>query len=175
MRKVVFYPFIPAMVNIVEKWLRTKSQQGLLLVRRRGWIFVFEEKQVKDTRYFMYFNLDASRGFSTEYYYAEQRYGKRKSKINNSNDSVFEVDPKKVDNDFQKYITARNEYYKKRYIKLLVFSIIFSLGPLFGICQYPLFIYVFIFYFLIILYAIASYVIIVKGMKKRQRSRQGDR
>lgn len=175
MRKVVFYPFIPAMVNIVEEWLQTKSQQGLLLVRRRGWIFVFEEKQAKDTRYFMYFILDASIGFSTEYYYAKQRYGKGKSTLNNSYDSVFEVDPKNVDNDFEKYITARNEYYKKRYIKLLICSIICSLGSLVVCCHYPLFVYVFIFYCLINLYAIASYVIIVKGIKKRQRSRQGDR
>ena len=156
------------MVNIVEKWLQTKSRQGLILVRRSGWIFVFEEKQANDTRYFMYFNLDASIGFATEYYYVKQRYGKGKSKINNSYDSVFEVDPKNVDSNFEKYVNARNEYYKKRYIKLLIFSIIFSLAPLFGSCQYPLFIYVFIFYCLIILYAIASYVIIVKGMKKRR-------
>ena len=85
MRKVIFYPFIPAMVNIVEKWLQTKSRQGLILVRRSGWIFVFEEKQANDTRYFMYFNLDASIGFATEYYYVKQRYGKGKSKINKLN------------------------------------------------------------------------------------------
>ena len=119
MKKTVYRPFLPAMVNETEEWLTRKSAQGLELVYMNGWKFVFKtSNKNEENEYFIYSGFDGSKGFSYEFYRAKEKYAK-KSELKKANCSAFSIDPKKRDDDFENYRFLRNKYYKKHYLLLV--------------------------------------------------------
>ena len=130
-RKIVFHPNLRFLVNINEKWLSQMAKSGCLLVDFRGWFFEFERVKSCDKKYFMYSTFDASKGMSFDYHLAKQKYSKSSSRLNKKIFCVFEVDFKKLDEQFLQYVKQRNAYYINFYIKLFVFSMILSLLCLF--------------------------------------------
>ena len=121
--------YVPAMINRVEEWLSSKSEVGWDLIAYNGWKFSFfpEKKTPKRKQYFMYSGFDAKPGFSYDFLSAKERYGNKKSKISSKELCVFEIDENKKDQSFYSYLNARNNYYKKHYIGLSIFSLLLVL------------------------------------------------
>lgn len=160
MKRIVIHPFIPAMVNIVERWLSRLSSQGLILVDIKGWVFVFEKKPANETEYFIYNGFDASKGFSDDFFRAKECYAKKKSKLNKLNRSIFEVDTTKIDEGFLLLLEMRNQYYKNHYLILFIMSLL--LGVLCAVfsCYNQLFLYFFMVFIIWILYSTVSIIIL---------------
>ena len=120
----VFYPYVPALINSVERWLTQKAFNGWRLEAVHGWKFVFRKCTPYTTRFFSYSGFGTSMGISYDYLASKQRYSNSKSTINKSVSIIYEVDVEKIDNDFNSFVLLRNKYYLKHYIGLLLFSII---------------------------------------------------
>ena len=168
MKVIIIHPFIPAMVNDIENWLLEKSNEGLRLVRMKGWMFVFERSQILSTEYFIYIGFDASKGFSNEYYRAKQKYGKRKSKINKYDWSVFEVDPKKIDSDFVTFRILRNKYYKNHYLKLFIFSLFLEILSIIVSFYSRIFFCISLLFVIVNIYSLISFFVIKKRTGKKE-------
>ena len=166
MKKTVYRPFLPAMVNETEEWLTRKSAQGLELVYMNGWKFVFKtSNKNEENEYFIYSGFDVSKGFSYEFYRAKEKYAK-KSELKKANCSAFSVDPKKRDDDFENYRFLRNKYYKKHYLLLLLMTLTFGVISLVVSMYEPEFICVPCLLCIAVLYSIVSLSILCKKRRK---------
>lgn len=164
--KIVFHPYIPAMVNQVEKWLTEMSCDGWQLVHKDRWKFYFIKSKKQERQYFIYSGFDASRGISYEYYSAKELYAKSGIEINKQSYDIFEVDPSKIDSKFYGYRMMRNKYYKNHYIKLAVFSSVFLLLSL-VISFFNIYFFIIgVPYLLVFIYAITSVLIISRFTKQ---------
>ena len=130
-RKIVFHPNFHFLVNINENWLSQMAKSGWVLVDFSGWFFEFEGSKSCDKQFFMYSTFDASKGISFDFHLAKQKYSKRSSRLNKKIFCVFEVDFKKLDEQFLQYVKQRNTYYINFYTKLFVFNIFLCLLCLF--------------------------------------------
>ena len=167
-KKIVFHPYIPAMINHVEKWLTDMSDKGWKLVRKDGWKFYFIKSFKQERRYFMYTGFDASKGFSHEYYRAQKKFAKSGTEINKRTDGVFEVDPCKMDDDFHFYRMIRNKYYRKHYIKLALFSSFFvALSLAISIYNFYFLFVIGIPYLIMFIYAFVSILMICCSEKQQ--------
>ena len=122
----VFYPYVPALINSLERWLSQKASNGWKLEAVHGWKFVFRKCTPYTTRFFSYSGFGTSIGISYDYWVSKQRYSHSKSAINKSVSIIYEVDIRKIDNDFNSFVFLRNKYYLKHYVGLLLFSIIYT-------------------------------------------------
>ena len=166
MKKTVYRPFLPAMVNETEEWLTRMSAQGLELVYMNRWKFVFElSNKNKENEYFVYSGFDASKGFSYEFYRAKEKYAK-KSELKKANCSAFSVDPKKRDDEFEIYRNLRDKYYKRHYLLLLLITLIFGVLSLIASMDDPDFICVPCLLCIAVLYSIVSLCILCKKRRK---------
>lgn len=170
MNKIIIRPFIPAMVNSVERWLMQMSVQGLFLVNMNGWKFTFEEKAIEEAEFFLYSSFGTSKGISADYCRAREKYGKRRSGINKSYCNVFEVDSAKKDSNFLIYKNERNLYYKKHYLRLLIFSLIAETVSIFISSEYTPCVPVAVVYFVITIYSLISVLILQKELNKDKKS-----
>lgn len=165
-RKVTIHPYIPAMVQQVEKWLEKMSQDGWKLEDKKGWIFYFIKCKKHNKKYFMYSGFDSSIGWSYDYYRAKEKYSNSQSALFKQTYQIFEIDPKKIDDDYIQYRMSRNKFYKKHYIKLAFFCITFILLTLIVSFYSPLFWIVSLPFVLDLIYAIVSIIILIRGEKQ---------
>ncbi len=121
-KHVIIRPYNQAMINQVELWLESLSEEGWILVEHNFWKFVFE-KTSKKTKYFICPLFDTSKGFYHTYHSALIKYGKakHKSKLNKNCNDIFEVDSNKIDPSFEYYKNARNDFCTKHYLWLTIF------------------------------------------------------
>ena len=122
----VFFPYVPALINSVERWLSQKASNGWKLEAVHGWKFVFRRCTPYTTCFFSYSSFGTSIGISYDYWVSKQRYSHSKSAINKSVSIIYEVDVRKIDNEFNSFVFLRNKYYLKHYVGLLLFSIIYT-------------------------------------------------
>lgn len=116
LRKTVYFPNVPALVNLLESWLQNKALLGWRLEHSFGWKFTFYQCKPYKTSYFIYSRLDKSSGFSSSYYSAKNKYSRKNSILNNFR--IFEVDINKIDSDFDFYVISRNQNYFKHYLTM---------------------------------------------------------
>lgn len=155
-RRVVFHPYVPAMVNQVENWLTAMSIDGWKLVDNKGWHFYFLKSREEERKYFIYSGFDSTQGITYDFYRAMDMYSKSKSKLFKRTYSIFEVDPNKIDDDFLIYRMLRNKFYRKHYIKMTFFCLLFITLSL--ICSFytPFWGGVGMPFMLMLIYAVAS-------------------
>ena len=130
----IIHPYVPALINFVERWLSQKASNGWRLEAIHGWRFVFRKCTPYTTRFFSYSSFGTSMGISYDYLRSKKRYSCSKSAINKSASIIYEVDIRKIDNDFYGFVFLRNKYYLKHYLGLLLFAIVYtviSLGLMF--------------------------------------------
>ena len=126
MRKII-YPYTPAMVNSLERWLSLKASDGWRLEEVHGWSFVFRKCKPYQTKYFSYTGFGTNIGISHDYWASKRRYSRNQSIVNKANLEVYEVDLEKVDVGFRQLVLLRNKFYLKHYFALLAFSIIYTM------------------------------------------------
>lgn len=125
--KKCYYPHIPAMINLLERWLCKKAFDGWRLEEAHGWKFIFRKCKPYTTRYFSYSGFGTSNGISNEFWISKRRYSYTKSTITNkSNLIIYEVDIRKIDSEFNHIVLLRNKFYLKHYFSMLLFAIIYS-------------------------------------------------
>ena len=120
----LIYPYTPAMINHVEKWLSKKASEGLRLEEVHGWKFTFRKCKPYITRYFSYSGFGTSMGISSEYLQSKHRYALRRSSLNKSSFEIYEVDINRIDTDYGYSVLLRNKYYLRHYLGLLVFALV---------------------------------------------------
>lgn len=123
--KEVLFPYIPALVNRLEKWLTKMSLNGWHLIDVTGWKFRFIKARPTSKYYFSYAFFDLSKGISYDVCRAKTKYSSNRCKFKDKGITLFEVDITKIDDDFESFIRLRNYYYKIHYLKLSIF--VFSL------------------------------------------------
>lgn len=166
MKKKVFKLYVPAMVNQIEDWLYNEAALGWVLISKRGWGFTFEKSSPKHKEYFAYFSVDKTFGFDNDYYRAKEKYAKKKAPISKNSYEIFEIDLLKKDSDFYTYKKARDSYYKKHYLKLLIFSLAFVICSIATAIIYnSCFLTGLLLFFVLLLYSLISIVILGKTGK----------
>lgn len=160
--KKFFFPYIPAMVNILERWLSRKALDGWRLENACGWIFVFRKCTPYKTRFFAYNNIGTSKGIAGDYALSKRLYARRKSPINKQNHEIYEVDVDKIDKFFETTVLLRNKFYLKRYFIGTLFSIIFILPSIYMMMVHHIFIVFVIFWGSIFLYSLVSIFIMIR-------------
>ncbi len=73
----------------------------------------------------MYSGFGASFGWSYDYYRAMEKYSNRQSALFKRTYQIFEIDPQKIDDDYIQYHVSRNKFYRKHYIQLAFFALLF--------------------------------------------------
>lgn len=137
-----FYPFTVLCVPRVEKWLKEQSLKGYRLVKVKGWRFTFVKAKPKERQYFVYKDtIEKKDNFLNELFMAKRLYGSRNSELNKECYTVFEIDDKRLDNDFYSLILSRRAHYVKHYKKMLiwfsVFFAVFTAGAVFEVAIAP--------------------------------------
>lgn len=122
----IVYPYIPAMINFLERWLSKKASSGWKLEEIHGWIFIFRKCKPYTAKFFSYSGFGTSNGISNEFWASKDRYSCKKSSINKLNSIIYEVDLQKIDSDFNNFVLLRNKFYLKHYFALLIFSIVYT-------------------------------------------------
>ena len=173
MARHVFHFYIPAMVNRVERWLSSMSQDGWILTQQKGFRFTFEEQKPAYREYFMYSGFDLSKGFSDQYFWAEKVYRNRKSALR-KDPTIFEIDLNRKDGSLEKTIHSRNNFYRNHYIKLLLFVVAITIPVIPSAFKQVDILWVLTPAFLIMLYALFSLAIIMydKRYYKIKRGKQ---
>ena len=120
----VIHPHIRGFVNQTERWLEHQALHGFRLEEYHGWVFTFRRCQPYHALYFMYSAFNSSKEIRFDYHMAKIRYAKKNSVLNQTAYEIFELDSKKIDDDFAKYKHIRNNFYKRHYLGLLLFSVV---------------------------------------------------
>ena len=148
--KQTIYPFVPARVNQLEKWLSYQAANGWKLEQKKGWKFTFRKCRPYTTKYFCYASLDRSFGITTEYLISKRRYERAQTSIKESDISIYEVDISKMDEDFSRFVSLRNKEYLTLYLAYLFVSAIIVVACMmseveailfFGFCWLPMVLY----------------------------------
>lgn len=130
MKKRILFPYIPAMVNIIERWLSGQSEKGMILLYHHAWLFCFAKSTCNKKEYFIGHGFDAGKQTPDKYFYCRvrEKYGRRNSKspLNKSNGIIFEVDNYKVDQGLSECRLMRDRYYSAWYLKMLIVSSILT-------------------------------------------------
>ena len=124
--KAFFCIYPPAYVNELELWLKEKSRDGYRLVNSWFCWYMFEMSLCTEREYFVYSPFDGSKGISFDYHIAKARYRNKASALNANNQSIFEVDFKKIDSDYHLFKQLRNKYYFRHYCALSSLYFFFS-------------------------------------------------
>lgn len=165
--KKSFFLLTIATINDFELWLQNKAINGWVLTKKKGWLLEFEEGEKKPREYFVYLLADKNDLFLYDFYRVTQKYKKKKSKLRNIS-VILEVDEKKIDDDYLRYIYSRNQYYMKQSIKFMIFSMllfILSLGS-------SRFFWLGVILGIIFLNSVITFFLIKKGSKKRLQKLQ---
>lgn len=120
----IIHPHIRGFVNQTERWLEHQALNGFRLEKHQGWVFTFRRCQPYHALYFMYSAFNSSKEIRFDYHMAKIRYAKKNSVLNHTAYEIFELDSKKIDDDFAKYKHIRNNFYKRHYLGLLLFSVV---------------------------------------------------
>jgi len=162
--KSIIHPYIPAQVSCVEAWLKNQAENGWTLISVNGWKFVFVRCQPHNSEYFMYSGFGNSIGWAYGYHRAKQTYAKRKELLNKTPSIIFKADTSRIDEHFFKYRRSRNQFYRKHYVCLALFSALFM--ALCGIICFwePRVLYFLVAWLISFVYAAVS-VIIIKQAK----------
>ncbi len=160
-KRITFlYPYTPATIILLEKWLCKMAASGWRLERKSGWKFVFRKCKPYSTQYFYYSSFGTNLGIYYDYCQCKRRYSHSGSIINKLPSSIFEVDIEKIDADFSGYVYLRNKFYKKHYVGLLIYSLIHTVLAL-SLAISKAFLYIFVFIgvllFVYSLYAIIAF------------------
>lgn len=118
----ILHPYIPAMVNRTERWLKQKSNEGWRPIEFNRIFVTFRKCSPYNGEFLIYSGFDASKGLSFDYNTTKTKYQKATSKINKLIRTVFEADPTKLDSEYFRFKKMRNAYYLKHYALLSVFS-----------------------------------------------------
>lgn len=103
------------------------SLNGWHIIDTNGWNFKFIKGCPNRKLYFSYVFFDLSKGISYDVWYAKTKYRSKRSRLEDKGIALFEVDVTKIDNDFDRVVSLRNDYYKIHYLKLSIFSFVFCL------------------------------------------------
>ena len=156
----IIYPYVPAMSNTVERWLKQRTVEGWRLVENNQWRFTFIKCAPYESEYFMYSGFGKSAGLSFDYHMVKMKYGKAKSKINKEHSPICEVDIIKIDMDYTTYKKLRNKYYIKHYLALSLYSLLNLICGWLVVLSYGAMLILVVLWFLIFLYAIISLIIL---------------
>ena len=171
----IIHPYVPALINFVERWLSQKASNGWRLEAIHGWKFVFRKCTPYTTRFFSYSSFGTSKGISYDYFRSKKRYSCSKSSINKSTSIIYEVDVRKIDNDFYGFVFLRNKYYLNHYLGLLLFAIVYtviSIGLMFISSTLAIFLVI---GFILLVYSLFSVFILARETSANQprRNNQG--
>lgn len=165
------HPYRHTTVNETEAWLKNQAENGLRLVDKKYSLFTFRKCKPYETEYFMYSSFNANAGIFHDYHVAKELYGKNGSEINKLFVDVFEVDFQRIDKQFYVYKKLRNDYYKKHYFHLSIFSSIFLLLSLFIFATTKAAFFVLVIWAIGCLYSIGSYFLLAHDIKKHWESK----
>ncbi len=121
---MIIRPYIPAMVNDLERWLTKMAADGWRLEDVRGWKFSFRKCKPYTARFCSYSGFGTSYGISNDYLMSKELYSRKKSVINKSTSIIYEVDIEKIDSNYIHFFRLRNKFYLKHYLALLLFSLV---------------------------------------------------
>ncbi len=121
-----FYPYIPAMINYLERWLSEKASDGWRLEAVHGWSFVFRKCSPYTAKFISYSGFGTNMGISNDYFALIKRYSRRKATINKPDSAICEVDIQKIDLDYTYFVSLRNKFYLKHYLAMLLFALVYT-------------------------------------------------
>lgn len=138
MEKRVFKPFSVISIHKIEQWLSSQAEKGWRLVSYKNGFFEFRESKPAKREYFVYiyYALDNKKGceFQADFLFIKKKYALRKSEINKQNDTVIEIDVRRIDEDYKRFRLLRTKYYIKTCsfdAKIFLFSAILMFAILF--------------------------------------------
>lgn len=115
-----------AMVNRTERWLSDQASNGWFLCDHDRFKYSFVQKQPAKREYMINPVFDSTRGVHYIFHMAKRTYGisQNKSRLNKISLDVFETDPQKRDQGFEKHIKVRNDYCQRHYFLLTLFFLV---------------------------------------------------
>lgn len=162
----IYHPYVPAMVNFLERWLSQKASDGWRLVELHGWKFIFRKCEPYSARFFSYSGFGTSNGISNEYWASKYRYSCSKSTISKLNSAIYEVDIRKIDSGFNHLVLLRNKFYLKHYFALLLFALVYTAFAIRLMLINSILTFFLVFGIILLMYSLFSVFILTREVKQ---------